>query len=340
MPFNKIRKSHPDKVSRTVAISLVAIILTIWVAAFFTGPSAARNSGMYTNAGYALPPEVIEGSFTFMGEKVPLDKQEVQIRVLEQLNYLLMDRRSSALNWFDQMDMYGPIIKRALQKEGAPEDLVYLSCILSGFSPTAISKSGGRGWWALGSEHSGNTRSSANWVTTKNWDDRRDPDISTEIAANILKSLKENKVIKTWSMAICAYVDGVKSVEAALKKNRGFRYWDIVAPTFSELIIPRLIALKIIHHNRSFYALDTPGEDEIKVDTIDGATLKKELPLYAIAKWVGTNPRFIWLINPGVSPSTGKFPTGNRKRGSTFPLRVPKGYGDIVLAKLKSLGYL
>lgn len=314
--------------------------LTVWMVLFFIGPSLARSSEMYVKAGYAFPPDTLRGAFTFMGEKVPINRVEVQVRVLEQLNYLLMDRRSVVINWFDQMDMYGPMVKKALKQEGAPVDLIYLSCILSGFSPTAKSKSGGRGWWALGADHSGKQRGNANWVTTKDWDDRRDPVISTKIAVRVLKNLKEKKSIKTWSIAVCAYVDGIRAVEAVLKKNNGFGYWDIVAPTYSELIIPRLIALKIIHENRAFYALDTPEADEIKVDTIEGASLKKELPLYAIAQWVGTNPRFIWLLNPGVNPSTGEFPKGDRKRGSAFPLRVPKGFGDKVLSKIKANGYL
>lgn len=307
---------------------------------FFFSPALAENHRAFANAGYVLPQEVLNGKTTFMGEVVPLNRPEALTRVSQQINYLLMDRRAVMLKWFDRMDTYGPLIGKSLKDVDMHGDMIYLACILSGMSPTARSRSGGVGWWALGSDHASRTRGKGPWTRTENWDDRRDPEISTTIAANILKSQKKRSRIKSWTMAICAFLDGAKSIDKALKKADGFGYWDIVTPTYSELAIPRLVALKIIHTHREFYAVDVPPQAAPRIESLGRVKLKKELPLHEIAKWIGTNPRYIWTMNPGVSPSRGLLPKADRKNPSGYPLRVPAGFAKEIAARLKKAGYM
>jgi membrane-bound lytic murein transglycosylase D len=275
-----------------------------------------------------------------MGEKVPLERSDVALRVSQQINYLLMDRRAVMLKWFDRIQMYGPLIRRSLERESAPVDMIYLACILSGMNPTARSRSGGVGWWALGSDHASTTRGKGEWLRTDNWDDRRDPEISTRIAANILKNQKSKGKVKTWILAVCAFLDGEKAMRKALKRVDGFGYWDIVTPTYSELAVPRLIALKIIHTHRRFYAVDTPFDGNFKIESLGRVKLKKDLPLHVIASWIRANPRYIWTMNPGVSPSTGVFPKADRRRSSGYPLRAPAGFGKRVMARIKAEKYM
>ncbi len=41
-------------------------------------------------------------------------------------------------------------------------------------------------------------------------------------------------------------------------KSPGFTYWDMVMPPYCEMIIPRLIALKLIDTHRDFYGVEVP----------------------------------------------------------------------------------
>ncbi len=72
-----------------------------------------------------------------------------------------------------------------------PEDLMYLAVTQSDFQPASRTRTGGVGWWGLGSLKEKKTPSSDPWISTSDWDDRRDPIASTKIACSMLKRLAQ-----------------------------------------------------------------------------------------------------------------------------------------------------
>jgi membrane-bound lytic murein transglycosylase D len=317
------------------AVLVVTLLLGV---AFQASPICAV--GGYSRATYVLPPDSIEKGVSFAGIKIPLQRKDVAERVVEQINYLLMDRRAGMLRWFDRMAEYGPLIRKVLRDEKVPEDAIYLAALLSGLTPNAKGRSGGVGWWLIGSVKERKSPGLIQWVSTNDWDDRRDPVLSTRIACTILQWLHGRPSTRNWLLTFCAFVDGTDKVDAVIKKSPAFSYWDMVMPSRSETIIARLIALKLIDTHREFYGVNVKTPRRLTYDFLDRLKLKKDLPLHVAARWCGTNPRSIWELNPGVDPSSGVLPRPDKRSPSGFPLRVPRGMGRSVRKLLVKEGYL
>lgn len=340
----KLPKSLPIGFAKTLAGQCRPIILSalaaIAVSIIQVDNLIASDTGSYSRGSYILPPNVQKQGFTFAGVRIPLDRQEVHLRTLDQLNYLLMDRRALVMEWFDRIAVYGPTIKKTLADESVPEDLIYLAVVVSDLLPTSRTRMGGMGWWSLMTLKEKKGRPQNQWTSSNEWDDRRDPVLSTRIACGILKKLVQRNNNTDWLMAMCGYADGTDKIDEVLKKTPKFSYWDLVLPSYSEALIPRLIALKIIDTHRSFYTVDVAPLPGLAYDYLDRVKLVKDLPLSLVAKWCGITARAIWEFNPGVDPSSGFLPKANKRYPSGFPLRVPKGAGPKVRQLLISEGFL
>ncbi|MDQ7782914.1 MAG: transglycosylase SLT domain-containing protein [Desulfomonilaceae bacterium] len=321
----------------TAAMLGGAAILLLGIGSSF--PSS-KNAGSYSRAHYVFPPQVKEKGLKFAGVPIPLDRRDVAERVVDQINYLLMDRRAGTMQVFDRMAVYGPMMKKILHDEKIPADLIYLSALVSSLLPNATTRSGGVGWWALGSANQKSGPSAGQWVSTNDWDDRRDPVLSTRIASTIMQGLRKRYSNADWLLVAAAFVDGADTIDAVAKKAPGFSYWDMVMPPYSEILVPRLVALKIIDTHRQFYGVDIRPMSPLQYDFLDRLKLEKDLPLHVVAKWCRTNPRALWEINPGVDPSSGVLPKPDKRSPSGFPLRVPKGNGKTVRMMLQRDGYL
>ena len=301
---------------------------------------AAEKCDGYARSDYVLPNAVVKEGLSFAGIPIPLNRKEVRQRVHEQVNVLLMDRRSKLMEWFDRMAASGPTIKKVLADEQVPADLLYLAVLVGEMLPNEKNRSGGVGWWALAAPKTKKKQKLAPWVTTDDWDDRKDPILSTRIACSMLKASCPKSGQPDWLLAISAFVDGADRVEEVLAKAPGYSYWDLVMPTYAEVLIPRLIALKIIDTHRAFYGVQVSPKPPLGYDFLGRLPLLKDLPLHVVAKWCGTTPRYIWELNPGVNAMNGILPKADKKHPAGFPLRVPTGMGENVRRWLVKEGYL
>lgn len=330
-------KSVHIPLSRRVA-ALAAMLALASCPCICTEALSADTLG-YSRANYVLPPQVRQTGLAFAGCTIPLDRNDVHLRVLEQLNYLLMDSRGRMMEWFDRMDVYGPMVRQVLEDEKAPPDLIYLAALISDMMPTARNRNGGVGLWALVAPK-GKKAVTTPWITTESWDDRKDPVLATRIACNIWKTQLNDKINRDWLLCICAFVDGSDKVEEIADKAKGFSYWDLVMPPYSETLIPRLAALKTIDAHRRFYGVDVAPMESMGYDFLGRVKLTKDLPLHVLAKWCGISSRSIWELNPGVDPLYGILPKADKKNPTGFPLRVPKGMEQKVMRSLLREAYL
>ncbi|MBM4328462.1 MAG: hypothetical protein FJ118_15025 [Deltaproteobacteria bacterium] len=327
---------------RTIVITFTAIMITLlgWCYGGVCRGGEPATPGGYTRAHYVLPPDVLKNGISFATVSIPFERKDVTERVVDQLNYLLMDRRAGMLEWFDRMAVYGGIIERVLEAEKIPRDFIYLSALLSDLKTSFRTRSGGVGWWALGSGEEHKDLPVAKWFSTNDWDDRRDPVLSTRIACRVFQWLHSREETKDWLLAICAYVDGVGKIDDVVKKAGGYSYWDTVMPPRSEIMIPRLIALKIIATHRDLYGVNVATPPPLAYDFLERIKLGKDLPLHQVAQWCETNPRAMWELNPGVDPTTGILPKADKRNPLGYPMRVPKGAGAKVQSMLKKDGYV
>jgi len=106
-------------------------------------------------------------------------------------------------------------IRQIFRESGLPEDLSYLPHVESSFNPKAYSKFGAAGVWQF-------TRSTGRRYMTIGYtvDERRDPIISSQAAAKLLKT--NYKKLQNWPMAITAYNHGITGMLRAKRKKGNY----------------------------------------------------------------------------------------------------------------------
>lgn len=110
---------------------------------------------------------------------------------------------------------YMPIFEQALEERGLPLELKYLPVIESGLDPNAVSKHGATGLWQFMLA----TARGLGMEVSSLVDERRDPYISSEKAADYLQDLFAT--YNDWGLAIAAYNCGPGAVNKAIRRAGG-----------------------------------------------------------------------------------------------------------------------
>jgi len=214
---------------------------------------------------------------------------------------------------------YIPMMATILQREGLPEDLVYLSLIESGFSPHAYSRAKALGPWqfirSTGLRYGLKINS---WI-----DERRDPIKSTRAAAAYLKDL--HLQFGEWFLAAAAYNAGEGKVEKAMHRSQTNDFWRLSQKTHlkseTRNYVPKFIAAALIaskpdQHGFGDVVYEPPMEyDEVRI--------QRPLRLATIADLAKTSLSIIKELNPAllrdITPPSE----------TDFLLRLPVGSGEI-----------
>ncbi len=115
-------------------IGLIAMAI-ILLQSIGNEPVHAAGSDGYARSDYVLPPGIRKEGISFAGSSIPLNRREVRQRIHDQLNVLLMDRRSKLMEWFDRLAESGPTIKKVLTDENVPPDLIYVAVLMGELLP-------------------------------------------------------------------------------------------------------------------------------------------------------------------------------------------------------------
>ncbi|HEX5385879.1 MAG TPA: LysM peptidoglycan-binding domain-containing protein [Gemmatimonadales bacterium] len=230
--------------------------------------------------------------------------------------------------WLSRMPRYEAMIRRRLQAEGLPGDLVYLALIESGFSNTATSRARAAGMWQFmkGTARLYGLRIDR-WV-----DERRDPYKATDAAVRHLKALSDQ--FGSYYLAAAAYNAG------AGKVSRGLNHLDdedsdslASDATFFRLYdtrflrretkdyVPKLIAAAMIAKDPTRYGFppDAPLDtlvpyDSLVVPEMTGLDVMARLADTTLAAIRELNPQYLRLVTPPGTESVVRLPLG---RGDT-----------------------
>lgn len=140
---------------------------------------------------------------------------------------LYVNRRRSLVEAMLGMSLYYmPIFEEALEREGVPLELKYLPVIESAMNPDAVSRAGATGLWQFMLP----TAKGLGMEVTTLVDERRDPIVSSAMAAKYLKQLYG--IYNDWGLAIAAYNCGPGNINKALARcgasaDNPKSYWDI-----------------------------------------------------------------------------------------------------------------
>lgn len=141
---------------------------------------------------------------------------------------------------------YNPIFEQALEEQGLPLELKYLPMIESSLDPNATSKHGAAGLWQFMLATAKGLGMEVNSLV----DERRDPYLSSEMAAGYLKGLYDS--YGDWSLAIAAYNCGPGTVNKALRRAGGdpknHDFWSIynLLPEETRGYVPAFIAVNYV----------------------------------------------------------------------------------------------
>jgi membrane-bound lytic murein transglycosylase D len=243
--------------------------------------------------------------------------------VLGYINYFSNRGHKTIIAATQRSGRYLPMIRRVLDEEGVPQELIHLAQAESGFIPRAISRKAAGGMWQFlvwrGNEYG--------LTQTKYTDDRMDPERATRAAARHLHDLYNE--FGDWYLAIAAYNCGPGVVEKAVERTGYADFWELrsigVLPAETTNYVPIILAMTIMGKNPAAYGLDNLQLDPpLEYDTIE-VTVPTSLAL--VADITDTSMTQLLELNPAVI------------HGNTVPagysMHVPKGSGNRLMAALQ-----
>ncbi len=234
------------------------------------------------------------------------------------INYFSTRGRGTVERALARSGRYEDMIRRILQEQGVPQELIYLAQAESGFHPLAVSRAGARGMWQfMGSRAKGYGLERSWWV-----DDRQDPEKATRAAAHHLKDLYNE--FGDWYLAMAAYNSGPGTVQSAVKRTGYADFWELyrrnVLPKETRNYVPIILAVTIMAKNPAQYGLDSVVKekpvayDTVKIDYPIDLRLAAECVDATASDLLDLNHSLLRLTTPKVS-----------ERDQEFELHLPAG---------------
>jgi membrane-bound lytic murein transglycosylase D len=232
--------------------------------------------------------------------------------------------RKILISGLQRQGRYREMIRRILDEEGLPQELIYLAQAESGFRPRAMSRKRAAGLWQFvgfrGREYG--------LQQTKEFDDRLDPEKATRAAARHLRDLYEE--FGDWHLAMAAYNAGPGWVARAQRRVRSQNFWEFcrrrALPRETQNYVPIILAIAIMAKNPKEYGLeDVVADPPVEYHTIH---VREATHLGLIADLLNRPLEEIRELNPAILRDLA--PAG-------YAVHVPKGTGGFVMAALETV---
>ncbi len=222
--------------------------------------------------------------------------------------------------------LYRPMILKKLEAAGLPEALSWLPIVESGFKERALSSARAVGLWqfipSTGYRY-GLERN--DWI-----DERMDPEKATDAAIGYLTDL--HGLLGDWMTALAAYNCGEKNVLRQIERQKeGYfdQFWDLYArlPQETRRYVPRFLATLAILEDPAKYGFELPEPmAPVAYETVPIARATK---LENLDKAMGLESGTLAKLNPELRR--------NASPKSTYPLKVPPGQGQALVASVGTL---
>ena len=206
--------------------------------------------------------------------------------------------------------------KRIFRSYGLPVDLIYLPCVESSYNFSAYSKFGAAGIWQF-THSTGRQYMKIGYVV----DERRDPYISTDAAARLLK--KNYAELKEWPLAITAYNHGRAGMMRA-KESKGsyeeiFKSYHSSSFKFaSRNFYSEFLAARIVAKNPKKYFGDIALKKPV---TFQVLKTKGYLPIKELSNRLNISIQDIQTLNPSLRKSVFN---GQKYIPRGFSLKFPE----------------
>jgi membrane-bound lytic murein transglycosylase D len=202
----------------------------------------------------------------------------------------------------DRINLYFPLVEKALREEGVPDDLKYLAVQESALISDAVSSADAVGYW----QFKDFTAREVGLRVDNQIDERKNIVASSHGAAKYLK--KNNFYVKNWMYAVNAYMTGVGGVKKYVdEKDFGADHMEITEKThwYVKRFIAHVIAFKDEVGAPHSEGLSLTGYDKGSNKTLDqiAKEFKIDEPLLSdYNKWLKSarvpDDKTYWVIVP------------------------------------------
>ncbi|MBI3679183.1 MAG: transglycosylase SLT domain-containing protein [Acidobacteria bacterium] len=251
--------------------------------------------------------------------QLPLEEND---EVLRYINFFSSERgRRTLIGGLKRSGRYREMIRRILDEEGVPREMIFLSQAESGFLPRALSYKSAAGMWQF-VKFRGNQYG---LLQTSFTDDRLDPEKATRAGARHLHDLYQQ--FGDWYLAMAAYNCGPGCVSKAVERTGYADFWQLrsrnVLPRETANYVPLILAVTIMAKNPKDYGLEGIAPDPaLEYDTVK---LEANTNLPLLADLVERPVVELREMNPALLKNVA--PAG-------YSLHVPKGASAVLKAGL------
>lgn len=261
------------------------------------------------------PPEMAVPEF----DNIP---EDVQPYVQKWLNYFQGRGREHMERYLSRSTRYERLMKRILRENEIPEDLIYIALIESGFSPRAISRARAVGYW----QFIRGTGTRYGLAINTFVDERRDPVLATQAAADYFKGLYGE--FNSWFLAMASYNVGEGRVRREINRNKTRDFWVLAKkrrlPKETLNYIPKYLAARIIAKKPEAYGFtDIPYEPPIEFETVP---FKQSINMKILADKMNVDYAEIKRLNPKYRGEVAPID------GDSVELRLPLNTKEAALA--------
>jgi membrane-bound lytic murein transglycosylase D len=248
--------------------------------------------------------------------------EDVQPHVQKWLNYFQGKGREHMERYLSRSTRYERLMKRILRENGIPEDLIYIALIESGFSPRAISRSRAVGYW----QFIRGTGKRYGLAINTFVDERRDPVLATQAAADYFKGLYSE--FNSWFLSMASYNVGEGRVRRELNRTKSHDFWTLAKrrrlPKETINYVPKFLAARLIARKPEAYGFtDIPFEPPIEFETV---RFEQSVNMKILADKLNVDYAELKRLNPKYRGEVAPI------AGNNLELRLPLNMKDSALA--------
>lgn len=251
-------------------------------------------------------------------EKIPT---EINPQVEKWINYFQGRGRPHMERYLARSTRYEALMKKVLRDNGLPDDLFYIALIESGFNSQAFSHAAAVGYW----QFIRGTGKRFGLEINKLVDERRDPVLATQAAADYFKGLYS--VFGSWYLAMASYNVGENRVKREVANHRTRDFWELVRkkrlPRETMNYVPKYIAAKMIAQEPAKYGFE--GIDYLPPIEFDHVTLQKPVNLRLMAEKMNFNYEDLKALNPKFKGEVAPL------KGENLIVRIPPDTQQVAL---------
>ncbi len=246
-------------------------------------------------------------------ETIPI---EINENVEKWIKYFQGRGRPHMERYLARSTRYEALMKKVLRDNKLPEDLFYIALIESGFTSNARSTASAVGFW----QFIRGTGKRYKLEINKMVDERRDPILATQAAAEYFKDLY--KLLDSWYLSMAAYNVGEGRVLKVVKKYKTHDFWELsrnkrALPRETDNYVPKYIAAKMIAKNPDKYGFE--GIDYMTPIEFDYLSFDQPVNLKLMAEKMNINYEDFKDLNPKYKGEIAPLDNGK------LNLRIPPG---------------